>query len=631
MKTAFNRLATKICQENGTPYHTWHWPTIIRELGLLIAAWVSMLIVTSWMLFAQVISDMRLKAAGNGPPLSDLGFDLLPNLESRRDDLVQWIVNSAGLWAVIGNLIFIPGLRARIIFLRRLGWLVTIMYVLRSFTFLITTLPSPARNCPLVVVEDSFKGYAYGYFLILTGKRVTCSDCIFSGHSMVLVFSFLMWFHHARHWAFVAWAFVQMCVGLFLIVASHFHYTIDVILAIVLCCLVNCLYYGSLERAIHSRLSMDFSQVLKHCERVHQDHGQGIPSNYGKLDNAQLYDSPAGPGDLETATSNSPATTIIGGGRGGQNYCYSRSSSAVVECDETDRTAVPHHEFKDYEKVPTNVAACGGKGASSESNECCSQRRKRLHVGTSFLCKSEYNALLGVQRHSSFIDFTNLVVWMDGLHLRWNYEQTMYERIRDSQAADVEIIARQSFYARRRNVVVEPAEVKDEGYYEKGVVIGSNKQHNSSSQYHRPSSRASSSSTNSSTGGCQASASSSLKGGYDSSSSDNNKSTPISSKKGEKLDHEDDGLCIVINPKTQLNISDSTTNTRLAFTSRPRGPTDCSSLYHDDQPSPPMANAEEGMLFGNNNGFRKKMAIETMLVRPKSAVDVAISRTRDAL
>ncbi|KAJ1677239.1 hypothetical protein EV182_006578, partial [Spiromyces aspiralis] len=252
------RLLRSFARENAIPpISTWRWNTILQELALTLLAIISMFLVITWMLVLQQISDSRLHPR-NRHPLNDLGFDLLPHIH-HVNAAIDSVVDSAGVLAVLGNTVLAAGWRMRVVFLRRIAWMVAILYFLRSLTLVVTTLPTPLVECE-PTYHRGWAGYLNGAWDQITGRRLTCTDCIFSGHSMTLTLSFLMWLHHARHWLFVAIAFAQTTVGLFLIIASHFHYSIDVLLAVVLTLFVYYCYLTSLERAANAWIAQGVVQ-----------------------------------------------------------------------------------------------------------------------------------------------------------------------------------------------------------------------------------------------------------------------------------------------------------------------------------------------------------------------------------
>ncbi|KAJ1727239.1 hypothetical protein LPJ61_004681 [Coemansia biformis] len=88
---------------------------------------------------------------------------------------------------------------------------------------------------------------------MITGELSACTDKIFSGHTSILVFIFLMWVRYSRHWAFIVYSGIHTVVGISSVLLTRLHYSVDVLLAIVMVFFVHHTYYWSLEIAVRER------------------------------------------------------------------------------------------------------------------------------------------------------------------------------------------------------------------------------------------------------------------------------------------------------------------------------------------------------------------------------------------
>ena len=101
---------------------------------------------------------------------------------------------------------------------------------LRSTTVFATTLPSPSPLC------RGIKSWAdrpsEGYFL----ATLDCNDSMFSGHTTGYAIVFVMWMSSFVPWYVKILYFVFFLVSCFISTATADHYTIDVLVAIYICC-----------------------------------------------------------------------------------------------------------------------------------------------------------------------------------------------------------------------------------------------------------------------------------------------------------------------------------------------------------------------------------------------------------
>lgn len=130
----------------------------------------------------------------------------------------------------------------RFIVARRLFFIIGLLYLYRSVTMFVTVLPmssttyycSPKSNgtTPLLVVRRMFYLIS-GFGLAINGKHTYCGDYIYSGHTMVLVLSYLVVAEYsprklwALHWAL--WG--AALLGVSFVLLAHGHYTVDVVIA----------------------------------------------------------------------------------------------------------------------------------------------------------------------------------------------------------------------------------------------------------------------------------------------------------------------------------------------------------------------------------------------------------------
>ncbi|XP_034187824.1 phosphatidylcholine:ceramide cholinephosphotransferase 2 isoform X3 [Osmia lignaria lignaria] len=157
----------------------------------------------------------------------------------------DWALNvSEVLIMILSNsaMVFIIFHKHRFIVVRRIFLLMGLLYMMRSITMYVTVLPvasktyfcSPKANNtnPLLVTKRVLQLIS-GFGLSINGKHTYCGDYIYSGHTVVLVLSYLIIKEYSPrrcqpiHWL----AGVLVLVGIIMVLVAHGHYTVDVLIA----------------------------------------------------------------------------------------------------------------------------------------------------------------------------------------------------------------------------------------------------------------------------------------------------------------------------------------------------------------------------------------------------------------
>ncbi|KAI8866635.1 hypothetical protein GQ42DRAFT_165366 [Ramicandelaber brevisporus] len=220
-----------------------------QEIYRLVIALVYLFVVTFFMTSMQILSDRRWNPE-EYHTLRDLMFEVLPWVSNVN--IADGLVISFLAISLVGVIISCRSWRARVIFLRRGFWIIGTLYFFRAFTMIVTLLPPPFPCVPPTAnTAGEFIALALKLF---TGVEKTCTDAIYSGHTMLLVTCFLFWRMYARHWVFILYALLHSFTGVLMISMTHLHYTTDILLAIIISYSFVGLYFYGVERAILYRL-----------------------------------------------------------------------------------------------------------------------------------------------------------------------------------------------------------------------------------------------------------------------------------------------------------------------------------------------------------------------------------------
>lgn len=226
-----------------------------RELGRTLLALLWFGIVAYLMSMVQILGDERMIRSGmqNMSPLPDAGLDLLPHPAWWPKSAADLTLNTFVLISLLaccvsarmnkgGGPIFV------MIYVRRMLWIFGFCYFLRLCALGGTTLPSSNTKC--LLIERTLLQYLTTGPLVLIGKAQTCTDKLFSGHTALA--TLLVWFWmatfwtKASRWEKVVFRLYALLHGSSVFIASmmcRHHYTVDVVLAIIIATLVFHLYH----------------------------------------------------------------------------------------------------------------------------------------------------------------------------------------------------------------------------------------------------------------------------------------------------------------------------------------------------------------------------------------------------
>ncbi|KAJ1642335.1 hypothetical protein LPJ64_005817 [Coemansia asiatica] len=430
------------------------WRDFVRELLHTGIAWGVLVMVVIWMAVCQEWSDMRWARTQpefmgqvkpqsrssrhghwhghvRGPdsststpspvysiPLNDVVLSHLPYLEQHRGWISDLLVNTSALFCIIGNLLMARGWRARLVFLRRIAWVMAALYLMRSITISVTTMPPPVINCKPVIATDidSMASIVWG---MISGQTKECTDMVFSGHTVILSVSFLFWARYARHWGFVVYSAVHAVLGIASVLLVRYHYTLDVSLALILTFLVHHMYYRALERAIQRRLAADRRDRLCANEKECTDAPAAAAAAAVVMPivgNGGFAYSRVGSEDNGHSGSSGIIREIFAHRSRSIESLPKTSLDSINKAELTLTANTPEQEPRrtTSDLVPPNVDLEKAQGAglfpecyySSLDAFCCAEGACGQH-----------NRLLLINRPLSNC-LSVVVAWMDGLHLR---------------------------------------------------------------------------------------------------------------------------------------------------------------------------------------------------------------------
>jgi len=177
-------------------------------------------------------------------PLPDIGFDHI----AYREEL-HWapdsILNALFALVLLRIAITPPHRRALIVTFLELS---SALLILRALTVTLTTMPTPQGHCPYHVPLQPAHFLADPAIRFMgPGLSTWCHDLMFSGHASLftLCASFVA---ESRTYAWRTGAWILWAFGIYTIIATRMHYTLDVWIA----CLISALLFQFRKRRLHA-------------------------------------------------------------------------------------------------------------------------------------------------------------------------------------------------------------------------------------------------------------------------------------------------------------------------------------------------------------------------------------------
>ena len=158
-------------------------------------------------------------------PLPDLMFDLFSHVSDLIPHGMLFLLTCVTLFKLRKNSETLIGMYNRI----------SLLFVLRVLCFTMTRLPPPQPGC---VSREIGEAYHWNVVRDLVESRaLTCSDMMFSGHAIHFVAFWHVLYSDLSFWGRIGLG-VYVGLGLVSIVASHLHYSADVLVGAALTFLV---------------------------------------------------------------------------------------------------------------------------------------------------------------------------------------------------------------------------------------------------------------------------------------------------------------------------------------------------------------------------------------------------------
>ncbi|KAG0278952.1 hypothetical protein BGZ95_002679 [Linnemannia exigua] len=225
-----NDIDSSLAQQKPTKQRSLWDRCINSEIGRLVCSLVFFAVICIAMAFCNQFSDHRfVKTNYTEIYLEDRGFDIFP----AQQDITpaNTFVMTSVVFTLLGIAVLCPSWQTRIIVLRRVFWVVGALSVLRATTLSVTTMPTPKVGCK-PATATGFGEMFWIALQMIPGTVQACTDDIFSGHTVFMVTCAIQWRLYMRNSWIKYVSFIYITVGLYFVIATRLHYTVDVVLAI---------------------------------------------------------------------------------------------------------------------------------------------------------------------------------------------------------------------------------------------------------------------------------------------------------------------------------------------------------------------------------------------------------------
>lgn len=173
-------------------------------------------------------------------PLRDVVFQVLPDWSAWRGWLPDALLSPLVIGCFLVNVLWRQDKVLRYqgwIVLRRYLLILTLLYIFRTITFIVTTVPSPMDDCrPMYIKKDDEEAlhkYLVLFGRMASGKVTACTDNIYSGHTTLITVSVWCFMQYSGAIALKIYAFIHGFIALLAILLCRLHYTVDVIVAMI--------------------------------------------------------------------------------------------------------------------------------------------------------------------------------------------------------------------------------------------------------------------------------------------------------------------------------------------------------------------------------------------------------------
>ncbi len=209
-------------------------------------------------------------------PLHDRGFTIFPDWTLLRSWLPDMLLTSLLAATLLFNIFWIHKPRMEyqgFLVARRMIWVLATLYFFRTWSFLVTTVPSPLRGCTGKYLPEDMSpsemvpGYIKLIGQMATGSVTACTDNIYSGHTSLITILVMTFIMYSGVNFLKVYAAIHGALALLAILITRLHYTVDIYIALLVASFIFLNYHFLLLIFLQSRLEKCHSLKDKLIEK----------------------------------------------------------------------------------------------------------------------------------------------------------------------------------------------------------------------------------------------------------------------------------------------------------------------------------------------------------------------------
>lgn len=246
---ALREYAFELLRDFGQGLRRHSLPLAVSMLFFIVASYFN----TFFQVYVQNrVIDLKLD---HMEPLFDSGFEYFTDLSSFENLPDFWI-------SFMAVAVFVKSfLRLRfsclMLVMKRYFFIHGCVFFLRGISIAVTFLPNPWRDS---CVPIHFDNIWLDPILIMMGQKRTCYDVLFSGHSALVTLTTLTWIQYETNSIIQMLSIPVAIGGCFVLIATRFHYTVDVFFGSILA--AGC--WGTYHYGVRRLRELTFKRYRSH-------------------------------------------------------------------------------------------------------------------------------------------------------------------------------------------------------------------------------------------------------------------------------------------------------------------------------------------------------------------------------
>lgn len=227
-------------------------------------------------------------------PLHDRMFEAIPDWSHMRGYLPDAFLTTFMCTFILFNVIWVHRKRIQfqgLVVLRRFLWIMSCLYLFRTMSFIVTTVPNPIHNCvPKYANISNFEQYISLIKDMASGRVSACTDNIYSGHTSLTFVMLFCFFMYSGRLILKLYAVLHAACILSAILITRLHYTVDVLIAMFMSAFVFLVFHFLLTITLDDKLlDMDTAREYSGAKQILANERRALHRVYSKHINRAVW------------------------------------------------------------------------------------------------------------------------------------------------------------------------------------------------------------------------------------------------------------------------------------------------------------------------------------------------------